>query len=123
MHMLRNSLLLLAAICTAGFIYYLATFSHGPANSSSLVVGAVCVSAMGCAPPLWLSLWISQGPPLQLAVIVLRLGVLMPAVGLSSGMEVAERNYFLAALLACYFVALPLESWLLIRDVRRTLGP
>lgn len=115
-----NSLLLMSAVGLAGGVSYLATFSRVGPLSPVPATSAVAVTLLGCLPALWLSRLLFNGVARQLAVVMLRLGILLPSLALLRFWEGDERNCFLTALLACYFVALPLESWLLIQDLRRS---
>lgn len=119
MSSIGNAIALSIAITCTGGICYVATFSHAGTDLANPVVVATMVTLVGSLPPLWLGRLISNGPASQLAVIGWRLAVMLPSLAMLGFWEGGERNCFLITLLACYFVALPLESWLLIQDVKR----
>ncbi|MCA9126385.1 MAG: hypothetical protein KDB22_04840 [Planctomycetales bacterium] len=114
---MQDLLLISSAIFLAG---YVATFNHGSAVNSPPALAAMLATLVGCLPPLAFRSRLSNGAVRQLAVVAWRMGALIPAVGLVRFWDGDERNCFLTTLLACYFVALPLESWLLIRDGKRS---
>ncbi len=117
---IRSIAWLVLAISTAGGLTLLATFSRVGWLGLNPTLIAIGVTLLGCLPPLSFSSLFSNGAANQLAVVAWRLGVLIPSLALAQSWEGAERNCFLGVLLACYFVALPLESWLLIREIKRS---
>lgn len=120
MHSLRSLVMLTVAITLVGVICLVATFSHAASNPLWPVVMATAATCSGVVPPLWIAARIKDGPSKQLAIIGSRLLIMLPTIMLSGLWHGAERKCFLTTLLACYFIALPLESWLLIREVRRS---
>ncbi len=98
---------------------YLATISHGLAATANPPMIAALVTLMGTLPPLFFGRLLSNSAANQLAIVAWRIGIMLPAVAIAWRFDGDERKCYLIALLACYFVSLPLESWLLIRDVRR----
>jgi hypothetical protein len=123
---LNQSLILGLAVTSAALVTSLATISHGTPPSSKSTVAATVIVLLASVPPLWFA-HLKPTSPLrlngaarQLAVIGWRLGILLPSLALAFRFHEAERKCYLIALLACYFVALPLESWLLIQDVKRS---
>lgn len=117
---LQNSLILLVAVLTAAVLAHLATISRvGPVAASPATTAAL-VMAGGFISPLWISPKLSNGAARQLFFVAWRLGILLPAVALSGWWDGEERKCFITVLLACYFVALPLESWLLIQEARES---
>lgn len=115
-------LLLASAVLGTGLICNVATFSHGSGFPSRVVILATLLTLGGSLPPLLIPTLLSHAPASQIGVTLWRLGILLPATVAASGLDGVERKYFLVALLACYLVALPVESWLLIHQVRRQ-GP
>ncbi len=115
---LSKSLLLVISILLAGAVVGLATFSH-VGRAAIVPTGAgVVLTLIGIIPGLWLSRLITHGPTKQLVLVGMRLSILLPAWLLQARWEGAERNCFIASLLACYFVALPLESLLSIGELK-----
>ncbi len=116
---LLNSLLIVAAVTIVALLSYLATISHGITASPQPAIIAALVTLMGSLPPLHFGRLLRNGAANQLAVVAWRMGIMLPAVALAMRYDNGQRKCYLIALLACYFVSLLLESWLLIRDVRR----
>lgn len=116
----RNAIALSVLICFVGYCVHIATLRRagGFLESPSLI--AIGLTLAGYLPPLWISTWNHLGAARQIAVVLWRFGLLLPALLLAKQWEGVERNCFLYTMLACYFVALPLESWLLVRDVKRS---
>jgi len=108
------------AIIITGGICYGATFSRFGPLAAMPTLAAVAIILVACLPPLAFSKLLSIGPACQLVIIGWRFGILLPALLLLRYWDGDERKCFLVALMACYFVALPLESWLLIRDLRQS---
>lgn len=115
-----KSILLVTAISAAAGLAYVATLSRVGSVGATPAWVALAVTLMGCLPPLGFSSLFTNGAACQLAVVAWRLAALLPSLALLGYWEGAERNCFLICLLACYFVALPLESWLLIREIWET---
>jgi len=114
-----DTVILVAAIALAAVVINLATFSHvTPQNPKPALVATLC-TVLGCVPGIWLGTLLSNGAATQLAAVAWRLATLLPCIALSRMWIEDERNCYLMTLMACYFVALPLESWLQIRDVKR----
>lgn len=116
---LKHALLISLMVAATAGLSYLATISHGVSTSSRPAIVAALVTLFGTLPPLMFASWFSNGAANQLAVIAWRFAIMLPALAIAFRYVDGERKCYLIALLACYFVALPLESWLLIRDVRR----
>ncbi len=116
---IRNALIISVLVTAAAWISYLATISHGFSPHPKPAVVAALVTLMGTLPPLFFGRLLSNGAANQLAVVAWRIGIMLPAIAIAARYAGEERKCYLIALLACYFVSLPLESWLLIRDVRR----
>ena len=115
----KNALIITLLIAAAASISYRATISHGvDANFKPAVVAAV-VTLFATLPPLYFTRLLSNSAANQLAIVAWRIAIMLPAVAIATRYGADERKCYLIALLACYFVSLPLESWLLIRDVRR----
>jgi hypothetical protein len=70
----------------------------------------MAITLVGFMPPNSISRLISNGVARQLFYVVWHFALLLPAVILLTVWEGSERKCFVHALLACYFVALPLES-------------
>jgi hypothetical protein len=115
----RNSLLIVAMVAIAAQLSYLATISHGIITRPQPAVIAALVTLMGMLPPLHFGRLLGNGAANQLAVVAWRMGIMLPAVAIATRYDHGQRKCYLIALLACYFVSLLLESWLLIRGVRR----
>lgn len=109
------SLLILIAISCAALAVYVATFSHAPPTAGSYFVLAAVWTATAAIAPIWLESLINNGGTFQLAVVTWRLMTMLGAFVIAGTFPSEVRNYFLSTLMACYFVALPLESWLLAR--------
>ncbi len=116
---LTKALLIALAICLSAWISYRATIGHGIAVSPQTAQVAALVTLFATLPPLFFTRLLPNGATNQFAVMAWRMGIMFPALTIVTRFEGDERKYYLIALMACYFVALPLESWLLIRDVRR----
>ncbi len=115
----QDSLLIVVIVACCAALSYLATISHGISSRPQPAFIAALVTLMGTLPPLHFGRLLSNGAAKQLAIVAWRMGIMLPAVAIALRYENEERKCFLIALLACYFVSLLLESWLLIRAVRR----
>lgn len=115
-----GSLLLGFTIAFAATVSFVGSGLVGLVGNAWLNVVAAMFALLACVPPLWIARIISNGAVAQMAVPVWRLGVLLPAIVWSMQLTAAARNYFCVGLLACYFAALPLESWLLARQVKHS---
>ncbi|MEO8268249.1 MAG: hypothetical protein ABI557_00935 [Aureliella sp.] len=115
----KNSLIIALLIAAAASISYRATISHGVDSNAKPAVVAAIVTLFATLPPLYFTRLLSNGAANQLAIVAWRIAIMLPAVAIAARYTADERKCYLIALLACYFVSLPLESWLLIRDVRR----
>ena len=115
-----GELLLLAALLglTVGCVH-IATLCRVGSVHWFPGVFAGCLNFIAFVIPSWIATSFRNGSARQLTISAFRIATLLPSIGFASWWAGAERNYFLTALLACYFVALPVESWLLIREVRR----
>ncbi|MCR9295951.1 MAG: hypothetical protein NXI32_24820 [bacterium] len=118
-HRLYNTSLLAIATAATGAAIYIATFRHSDPSVLTIALFAIGLAWLAMLPPLWVSSLISQNAIRPLAVFAWRFAILLPALGAVTRMQGDERNCFLSVLLACYFVGLPLESWLLIREAHR----
>lgn len=116
---MRKTALILGAVAMAAALSSLATISHGLPFSPRAAGAAVTATLLASLPPLGFGRWLSNGAAKQLAVVSWRLAVVLPALGAAWRFEDTERKCYLVTLLVCYFVALPLESWLLIREARQ----
>ncbi len=116
---LKNSLLIAVLVATAAWLGYRATISHGASCSPKPAVIAAMIVLFGALPPLYFGRLLSNGATKQFSIIAWRIAIMLPALVLAMRYVDVERKCYLISLMACYFVALPLESWLLIRDVRR----
>ncbi|MCC7333670.1 MAG: hypothetical protein IT422_01150 [Pirellulaceae bacterium] len=115
----RNSLVITLLIVAAAWISYRATISHDANSNPKPAVVAALVTLFATLPPLYFRRLLSNGAANQLAVVAWRMAIMLPALAIAARYSGDERKCYLIALLACYFVSLPLESWILIRDVRR----
>lgn len=115
----KNALVVALLIVLAAWISYRATISHGFVARSQPAVIAALVTLFATLPPLYFARLLPNGAANQLAIIAWRIAIMLPALAIAARYTADERKCYLIALLACYFVSLPLESWLLIRDVRR----
>lgn len=106
-------------IVAAAWISYRATISHGVHSSAKPAVVAALVTLFATLPPLYFTRLLSNGAANQLAIVAWRIAIMLPALAIAARYAGDERKCYLIALLVCYFVSLPLESWILIRDVRR----
>jgi len=113
---LQFSLILACVIgCVAGVVY-VATFGHAPASAAKFCAMAAAWTATAAIAPIWLESLIFNGGTFQLAVITWRLMTMLGAFIIVPTFPADARNCFLTTLMACYFIALPLESWLLARN-------
>lgn len=115
----KNALLIALLIALAAALSYRATISHGISAGPKPTVVAALVALMATIPPLYFTRLLSNGATNQLAVVAWRMAIMLPALAIAVRYTADERKCYLISLLACYFISLPLESWLLIRDVRR----
>jgi hypothetical protein len=107
------------AIAAIGSLTALATFSHGYQNGLWPSVLATLAAWLAIVPGPWIVKSLSNGVAKQLAIVVWRLLILLGCLIIAGGLEGDARKCFFISLLACYFAGLPLESWLLIGNVRR----
>ena len=121
--LVRNVCLITLLVCLAGGLSYLATISHGTSHAAAPAAMATAATLFGILPPLCFGRLLPNGAANQLAVVAWRLAIMLPALAIAWRFDGAQRNCFLMTLMACYFVGLPLESWLLIRDVRQPREP
>jgi hypothetical protein len=123
MQLLLSLALLSIAIAAAGVASAIATFNHGYRDVVWPSLVATIGTWLAVAPGQWVTRLVSNGPAKQLAIVVWRLMILLPCLVIGGAWDGDARKCFFITLLACYFVGLPLESWLLIRDVRRQREP
>ncbi|MFK7737593.1 MAG: hypothetical protein AB8B50_16275 [Pirellulaceae bacterium] len=122
---MRKALLLGLVIVATGTLAYLlnvATFSRAPGLGIRTAIIATAITLFGTVPPLLFSQRLSLGIATPLALFAWRFGMLLPAALMLKRLEGPERNCFVIVLLACYFVALVLESGLFIRGIRHNGG-
>ncbi len=117
---IRDSLILACTIVVTGWLTYLATLSHAEPVAASHWLLASGLVLFAYLPALWISRLISNAAVKPLVVFGWRFSVLLPALAFTTRLSGDEINCFVAVLLACYLVALPLESWLLIREANRS---
>jgi hypothetical protein len=115
---LRDMLILSAVLVAVAALCRLATFNHAPQPSAWPTCVALAAVWLSCLPGLSFHLVFSNGAARQLGAITWRLLTMLLALGMAGTWEMPARNYYLTTLLACYFVSLPLESWLLIRQCK-----
>ena len=115
MSLLSLSVVLVSFIGATAATVYLATFSHAPTEARPYYALAAIWTATATVAPIWLESLIFNGGTFQLAVVAWRLMTMLGAFAIAGSFPIEIRNYFLSTLMACYFVALPLESWLLAR--------
>ncbi len=115
MSSLSLSLILVATIAAVMVAVYLATFSHAPARARPYYVLAGMWTVAATIAPIWLESLIINGATFQLAVVAWRLMTMLGGLLVATTLPSEVKNYFLSTLMACYFVALPLESCLLAR--------
>lgn len=120
----RAALLLAVAIFSAALIVNMstmrniATISRVPTHDVRFAIVAMLWTMLATIVPFWFERVISNGAALQLAVVVWRMGTLLPALAFATTLQGNARICFVSTLLVCYFVALPLESWLLALRAR-----
>lgn len=114
-----KALFIALPVLLAAWISYHATIRHGIAVGPKPAWVAALVTLFATIPPLFFTRLLANGATNQFAVMAWRMGIMFPALTIATRFVAEERKYYLIALMACYFVALPLESWVLIRDVRR----
>lgn len=106
----ESSLPSLLAVALAGLSVGVATFNHvGPVAILPSTTAAVLV-ILGFIPATWIARYGSLGPGRHLLATGLHLGILLPAIVFLDHWQADQRKCFVLALLACYFVALSLES-------------
>lgn len=118
---MRNALFLAFTIVAVGLLShlsYVATFGRSLEVDLRPAAFAIGITLFGTIPPLLFSPRMSLGIATPLVLFGWRFGMLIPTALMLKRLEGAERNCFVVVLLACYFVALVLESWLFIRGVR-----
>lgn len=117
--LIKKTLLIALPVLLAAWLSYRATISHGIAAGPKPVWVAALATLFATIPPLYFTRLLANGATNQFAGIAWRIAIMFPALFIATRYVAEERKCYLIALLACYFVALPLESWILIRDVRR----
>ncbi len=113
------SLILAGAVTCVAVAVYVATFGHAPPSAARLCAGAGAWTASAAIAPIWLESLIINGATFQLAVITWRLVTMLGALLIAQTFPTDARNCFVTTLMACYFIALPLESWLLARNATK----
>ena len=108
------------AVSLAAASVGLATFYREGEVAWQPILQASFIVLLGCVPPLWFSALIKQGPAQVLLVVGWRFGSLLPAILIFRKLEGLERNCFMYAMMACYFVGLSLESWHFIREAQKS---
>ena len=116
---LQMSLILVGAISCVAAVVYVATFGHAPPAAAMYCALAAVWTATAAIAPIWLESLIFNGATFQLAVITWRLMTMLGAFVIVQTFPAESRNCFLTTLMACYFIALPLESWLLARNATK----
>ena len=111
--------LLTLAIGVAGVISCVATFSHAEPRLAELAFMAFAFSVAATVPAYWFSQAIINGAVKQLAIVLWRIGWLLPPLWFMTRLEGSAKSVFIMVLLACYFVGLTVESAMLISDARR----
>ncbi|MEZ6078346.1 MAG: hypothetical protein R3C56_22535 [Pirellulaceae bacterium] len=96
-------------IVAAAWISYRATISHDANSNPKPAVVAALVTLFATLPPLYFQRLLSNAAN-QLAVVAWRMAIMLPALAIAARYSGDERKCYLIALLACYFVSLPLES-------------
>lgn len=117
--LLAKTLIIALPVLLAAWTSYRATISHGVAVGPKPAWVAALVTLFATIPPLYFTRLLANGAISHFAGMAWRIAIMFPAVIIATRYVAEERKSYLIALLACYFVALPLESWILIRDVRR----
>ncbi len=114
----KVAFVLVLATGGATAVTLVATFSHRWTELVEPAVIAWLATLGGLLPPLFVFPWVRFGPARPMLLTTWRMLVLLPTVWAAAWWEGDGRNCFLAVMMACYFIALPLESWLLIRRLR-----
>lgn len=102
-----------SALCLVGF------YSSSMGCDIRMVAIAWLMVLAALIPPLWFEFLIGPSVAGPLAVVLWRLGVLIPAIMFTTHQIDPARKCCQVTILACYLVSLPLESWLLIRQTRQ----
>lgn len=116
---LRMSLILASTLACISGLVYVATFGHAPESAARMCAAGGAWTAVATIAPIWLESRIINGATFQLAVITWRLLTMLGAFIIVQTFPPDSRKYFLTTLMACYFIALPLESWLLARNATK----
>ncbi|MGN6547732.1 MAG: hypothetical protein ACTHK7_21970 [Aureliella sp.] len=116
--LLIDSSLLAGAILAVGCLTLIGYRMTGRACDRTSVAVATLMVEMAMVPPLWIEFWIGRVVAAPVVTVMWRLGILLPAALWSTHQLEPARNCVQVTLLACYLMALPLESWLLIRQPR-----
>jgi hypothetical protein len=116
---LQISLILATAVGCVAVVVYVATFGHAPPTAARLCAAAGVWTAVATIAPIWLESLIINGGTFQLAVLSWRSITMLGGLLIAQTFPVQARNCFLTTLMACYFIALPLESWLLARNASK----
>ena len=113
------SLILVGAISCVAAVVYVATFGHAPPRAANYCALAAAWTATAAIVPIWLESLIFNGATFQLAVISWRLMTMLGALVVVQVFPAEVKKCFLTTLMACYFIALPLESLLLARNATK----
>lgn len=116
---MRISLILASAISCVAIVVYVATFDHAPRSAAYFCALAAAWTVAAAIAPLWLESLIINGATFQLAVITWRLMTMLGAFVVVQTFPGDAKKCFLTTLMACYFIALPLESLLLARNASK----
>lgn len=116
--LLIDSSLLAGAIAVAACLAIIGYRMTGKACDRAVVAMATVIVAVAMVPPLWIDFWMGRVVAAPVVTVMWRLGILLPAALWSTHQLEPARNCVQVTLLACYLMALPLESWLLIRQSR-----
>lgn len=111
---------LVTAVSLSATSVGLATFYREGDVAWQQILQAGSIALLGCVPPLWFPALIKQGPAQILLVAGWRFGSLLPAIVIFRKLNGLERNCFMYAMMACYFVGLSLESWHFIREAQKS---
>lgn len=114
----QKSAVLVTLVVLCAVVTHVATFSHATARTINLTTLAAAYALAGTLPTLWFSRWIAKGAVRQLAVVLWRVTCLLPALITMQMIDQLAKSDFITPLLACYFVALTVESAMLIHEAR-----
>ncbi len=115
---LHSTYLIVLLVATSAITFFVMSRLRMSCDWQSVALATLSV-AVAVVPPLWIETVLGPMVAAPIAGVLWRLGVLLPVVVLSTYKLEAARNCVQVTLLVCYFVTLPLESWLLIRQTRQ----